>query len=319
MIEIYIIFLALILDFLFGDPYFIPHPIVYIGKLISYIENKIRKSKIDLKTGGFLLLILVLMIVFIIISTILFIANKIHPVFNIVITIYLLYTSLAAKCLRDEGIKIYKVLKKGDIKKARILISYLVGRDTENLSEKEITRATVETIAENTIDGVLAPLFYIFIGFLVGMPVQFVFLYKSINTLDSMVGYTNKKYKDIGYFSAKLDDVVNFIPARIGSFFMILVGLLKYDIKNGFKIFIRDRFNHKSPNAGFPESAVAGLLNIQIGGENIYFGEKIYKPTIGDKNRTLEIEDINRTINIMYISEILFSLFFIVIVFVIGG
>jgi len=151
------------------------------------------------------------------------------------------------------------------------------------------------------------------------MPVQFVFLYKSINTLDSMVGYTNKKYKDIGYFSAKLDDVVNFIPARIGSFFMILVGLFKYDIKNGFKIFIRDRFNHKSPNAGFPESAVAGLLNIQIGGENIYFGEKIYKPTIGDKNRTLEIEDINRTINIMYTSEILFSLFFIVIVFVIGG
>lgn len=307
MIEAYILVSAIILDFLFGDPYSIPHPIVYVGKLISYIQKKIRRSNIDLKTGGFILVFTVLTTVFLSISVILLISKAISPILNVIVTIYLLYTSLAAKCLKDEGMKIYRVLKESDIKKARLLISYLVGRDTERLSENEITRATVETIAENTIDGVLAPLFYMFIGFLVGMPVQFVFLYKSINTLDSMVGYTNKKYKDIGYASAKLDDLVNFIPARIGAIFMILSGF-KYDIKNGFKILLRDRLNHKSPNAGYPESAVAGLLNIQIGGENTYFGEKIYKPTIGDKNRPLENEDIKKTTNIMYMSEILFAL-----------
>lgn len=312
MTEVFILLSAIILDFLFGDPYNIPHPIIYIGKLISYVEERIRKSNTDLKKGGALLLILVLSTVFISISLILFLANIIHPIFKTLITIYLLYTSLAAKCLKDEGIKIYKVLKEKDMKKARILISYLVGRDTEKLEEDEITRATIETIAENTIDGVLAPIFYIFIGFLLGMPVQFVFLYKAINTLDSMVGYINEKYKDIGYFSAKVDDLVNFIPARIGAVFMILGGF-KYDMKNGFKILIRDRLNHKSPNAAYPESAVAGLLNIQIGGENIYFGEKIYKPTIGDKNRKIIIEDIKRTINIMYISEILFVVFIIFI------
>ncbi|MGO1818862.1 MAG: adenosylcobinamide-phosphate synthase CbiB [Senegalia sp. (in: firmicutes)] len=312
MTEVFILLSAIILDFLFGDPYNIPHPIIYIGKLISYVEERIRKSNTDLKKGGALLLILVLSTVFISISLILFLANVIHPIFKTLITIYLLYTSLAAKCLKDEGIKIYKVLKEKDMKKARILISYLVGRDTEKLEEDEITRATIETIAENTIDGVLAPIFYIFIGFLLGMPVQFVFLYKAINTLDSMVGYINEKYKDIGYFSAKVDDLVNFIPARIGAVFMILGGF-KYDMKNGFKILIRDRLNHKSPNAAYPESAVAGLLNIQIGGENIYFGEKIYKPTIGDKNRKIIIEDIKRTINIMYISEILFVVFIIFI------
>lgn len=312
MTEVFILLSAIILDFLFGDPYNIPHPIIYIGKLISYVEERIRKSNTDLKKGGALLLILVLSIVFISISLILLIANIIHPIFKTLITIYLLYTSLAAKCLKDEGIKIYKVLKEKDIKKARLLISYLVGRDTEKLEEDEITRATIETIAENTIDGVLAPIFYIFIGFLLGMPVQFVFIYKAINTLDSMVGYINEKYKDIGYFSAKVDDLVNFIPARIGAVFMILGGF-KYDMKNGFKILIRDRLNHKSPNAAYPESAVAGLLNIQIGGENIYFGEKIYKPTIGDKNRKIIIEDIKRTINIMYISEILFVVFIIFI------
>ncbi|MGO1477806.1 adenosylcobinamide-phosphate synthase CbiB [Senegalia sp. (in: firmicutes)] len=312
MTEVFILLSAIILDFLFGDPYNIPHPIIYIGKLISYVEERIRKSNTDLKKGGALLLILVLSTVFISISLILFLANVIHPIFKTLITIYLLYTSLAAKCLKDEGIKIYKVLKEKDIKKARLLISYLVGRDTEKLEEDEITRATIETIAENTIDGVLAPIFYIFIGFLLGMPVQFVFLYKAINTLDSMVGYINEKYKDIGYFSAKVDDLVNFIPARIGAVFMILGGF-KYDMKNGFKILIRDRLNHKSPNAAYPESAVAGLLNIQIGGENIYFGEKIYKPTIGDKNRKIIIEDIKRTINIMYISEILFVVFIIFI------
>ncbi|MGO1368742.1 adenosylcobinamide-phosphate synthase CbiB [Senegalia sp. (in: firmicutes)] len=312
MTEVFILLSAIILDFLFGDPYNIPHPIIYIGKLISYVEERIRKSNTDLKKGGALLLILVLSTVFISISLILFLANVIHPIFKTLITIYLLYTSLAAKCLKDEGIKIYKVLKEKDMKKARLLISYLVGRDTEKLEEDEITRATIETIAENTIDGVLAPIFYIFIGFLLGMPVQFVFLYKAINTLDSMVGYINEKYKDIGYFSAKVDDLVNFIPARIGAVFMILGGF-KYDMKNGFKILIRDRLNHKSPNAAYPESAVAGLLNIQIGGENIYFGEKIYKPTIGDKNRKIIIEDIKRTINIMYISEILFVVFIIFI------
>lgn len=304
---IVILVIAVLLDYFIGDPISWPHPIIYVGKLISWLEKIIRKQKIiSLKIGGFLLVLLTLMITTLTITLIIKISIYIHPIFSDVIYIYLIYTSLAATCLRDETMKVYYAVKDNNLQDARKKLSYLVGRDTTDLSMNEILRANIETIAENTIDGVLAPLFYIFVGMILGIPVQLVFIYKAINTLDSMVGYIQEPYKDIGYASAKLDDILNYIPARIGSVFMLLSGIfLRYDASNGLKILKRDKRNHKSPNCAYPESVVAGLLKIQLGGTNTYFGEILYKPTIGDDLQPLNVENIKDTINIMYVSEIL--------------
>ncbi|WP_066498361.1 adenosylcobinamide-phosphate synthase CbiB [Abyssisolibacter fermentans] len=310
MEKLIVFLIAIFLDFILGDPVSWPHPIIYVGKLISYLEKKIRKQNIiSLKTGGFILLILSVLIVVSILSIILGLAGYIHHYVKTVLIIYFIYTSLASRCLHEEALKVYRVLKSKDIQKARVQLSYLVGRDTKELNEEEITRGTVETVAENTIDGVLAPMFYIIIGFLIGFPVQLVYIYKTVNTLDSMVGYIQQPYTEIGCASAKFDDVLNYIPARIGSVFMLLGGLFfKYDLSNGFKILIRDRRNHKSPNCGYPEAVAAGLLNIQLGGTNTYFGQKLYKPTIGDKNRNIDIEDIKSAVKIMYSSQALIIL-----------
>lgn len=318
MKSIIIICVAVILDRIFGDPINIPHPIIFIGKLISKLEKIIRKSNISLKVGGFLLLVFTIIPTIAAITLILYISQRIHPYVKDVVTIYLLYTSLAAKCLKDEVEKVRNAIEQDDIKLSRKKLSYLVGRDTTHLTKDEIIRGAIETTAENTIDGILAPLIYIGIGFIFNMPVQFVFIYKAVNTLDSMVGYMHSHYKEIGCASAKTDDLLNYIPARIGSFFMLLAGgVLGYDIINGFKILKRDRNNHKSPNCGFPESTVAGLLNIQIGGTNTYFDEVVVKPTIGDANEKLEVIHITQSNKIMYVSEIITLIFIVAIMFVI--
>lgn len=309
-----LLIIVVFLDFILGDPPNWPHPIRYIGWSISQYEKAIRKSRIDLKIGGFLLVLLSLGTTLIISTLILKIANYIHPSLRTIVTTYLLYTSIAAKCLDVEARKVHNAVNEKNIEKSRKKLSYLVGRDTTQLSFEEIIRGVVETVAENTVDGVLAPLFYMVIGFYLGFPVQFALGYKVINTLDSMVGYVQEPYKEIGYASAKLDDIANYIPARIGSLLMILAGgLLGYSIKQGFKILIRDRRNHKSPNCGYPEAAVAGLLQIQLGGTNTYFGQEIYKPTIGDETTSLTGEHIINTIKIMYGAEFLMVLAFIVI------
>lgn len=302
-----ILLIAVFLDFILGDPYSWPHPVIFIGKLIKKVENYLRKQKlVSLKVAGFILVGITILMVNVIISLIINGANIIHPYIKDIITIYFIYTALAARCLGDEGIKVYRVLKERDIEKSRKLLSYLVGRETEQLSEKEVIRGTVETVAENTVDGVLAPLFYLFLGFLAGIPVQAIYMYKAINTLDSMVGYTNNTYKEIGFASAKLDDIVNYIPARLGAILMLISGvILRYDGKQGFKILKRDRRNHKSPNCGYPEAIVAGLLGVQLGGTNTYFGEIVYKPTLGDSINILESKNIIDAIKIMYVSEIL--------------
>lgn len=305
--EMIIIFVAAIaLDLVFGDPPHIPHPIVWIGKLIGWLEKQIRKSGTDLMVGGLTLIIGATLIVLTTISVVLAIAGWVHPLAKTILTIYLLYTSLAAKCLKTEVMKVYKQLKDNNLPEARRFISYLVGRDTTGLTSEEITRAAVETTAENTVDGILAPLFYMLLGLIAGVPVQAVFLYKTINTLDSMVGYIQEPYREIGFFSAKTDDVVNYLPARFGSALMLLAGgMMGYDLKNGCRILKRDRRNHKSPNCGYPESAAAGLLGIQIGGTNTYFNQVLVKPTIGDPIRPMEQDDIKRTIKIMYGAQLL--------------
>ena len=303
------------LDLIIGDPYSFPHPVRFIGKLISFVERQIRKitsSDKGLKIAGFFLWFITVAVTFGITYLVvnLFKFNKIA---YFIVNSILIYTTLATKCLKDESTKIYKVLKTGDLEKSRVQLSYIVGRDTTNLSEKEIVRATVETVAENTVDGIIAPLFYGFIG---GAPLAMA--YKAINTLDSTVGYKNDKYYYLGFASAKIDDIANFIPARIGVVLLSIGSLFAgFKFKNALKIGIRDRKNHKSHNFAFSEGAVAGALGIQLGGTNIYFGKEVYKPTIGDKNREIEIEDIVRTNKIMYVSSIISIIIFTAIYYLI--
>ena len=296
--NILIMILGYIMDLVFGDPYWFPHPVRFIGKLISKTEKFIRKhakSEESLKYWGILMWLVPVVTTALVTSLIVKIAsfNKYVEIF---VSAFIIYTTLSTKCLKDEATKIYKVLETGDIKKSRVQLSYIVGRDTTNLSQSEIIRATVETVAENTVDGTISPMFY---GFLFG-PVG-AMTYKAINTLDSMVGYKNDKYLNLGCVSAKLDDVANFIPARLTAIFMPLGAFLcGMNGINSFKIAIRDRKNHKSPNCAFAEGAAAGAIGVQLGGTNIYFGQEVYKPTIGDKKRELENYDIVRMNKLMY-------------------
>ena len=298
------------LDLIIGDPYSFPHPVRYIGKLISIVEKQIRKitsSDKGLKIAGFFLWFIVVGATFGI-TTLVLQLFKFNKLAYFIVNTILIYTTLATKCLKDESVKIYKVLKTGDLEKSRIQLSYIVGRDTTNLNEKEIVRATVETVAENTVDGIIAPLFYGFIG---GAPLAMS--YKAVNTLDSTVGYKNDKYYYLGFASAKIDDIANYIPARLGVILLSLGSLFAgFNFKDALKIGIRDRKNHKSPNCAFSEGAVAGALGIQLGGTNVYFGKEVYKPTIGDKTREIEIEDIVRTNKIMYSSSIISIIIFTV-------
>ena len=319
------LYIGYITDLIIGDPYSFPHPVKYIGKLIKSVENfirKIAKSDKGLKIGGFFLWFVTVGITFIITYEIIRLA-RFNMVVYVIINSIVIYTTLATKCLKDEAKKIYDVLKTGDIKKSRIQLSYIVGRDTENLSEKEIIRATVETVAENTVDGLIAPLFYAFVGACINvggisLAAPLAMTYKAINTLDSSVGYKNEKYLHIGFASAKIDDIANYIPARLGVVLLSLGSLfVGFNFKNALKIGIRDRKNHKSPNCAFPEGAVSGALGIQLGGTNVYFGKEVYKPTIGDKTREIEIEDIVRTNKIMYSSSIISMIIFTVIYYLV--
>lgn len=302
------IYIGYVTDLIVGDPYSFPHPVRFIGKLINFTQGIIRKvfkSDKQLKFGGFILWFITVGITYLITYAIVKLFSF-NVVLSVAVNSFLIYTILATKCLKDEALKIYNVLKTGDIEKSRTQLSYIVGRDTTNLSESEIIRATVETVAENTVDGIIAPMFYAFIG---GAPLAMA--YKAINTLDSTVGYKNEKYKDIGFASAKIDDIANYIPARISVILMTIGSFfLRYNYRNCFKISIRDRKNHKSPNCAFSEGAVSGALGIQLGGTNFYFGEKVYKPTIGDKLREIDKEDIIKTNKIMYASSFVSILVF---------
>ncbi len=299
--------IAIVVDFIIGDPYGFPHPVIYMGKFISTLEKYFRKkSKNDKelkKYGGFIFLILILttyITTFVIVS--IFSFNKI---LYILVNSFLLYTTVAAKCLKVESEKVYKALEDEDINKARLMLSYIVGRDTTTLEESEIVRAAVETVAENTSDGVIAPLFYGIIG---GAPLAM--MYKAINTMDSMLGYLTEKYKYIGYFPAKLDDIANFIPARITGIAMCISSpIVGGNIIRAVRVMIRDRKNHKSPNCAYPEGAAAGAIDIRLGGTNIYFGEVIEKPTIGDNIKPINRMHIKECNKLMIVSEILFFLF----------
>jgi adenosylcobinamide-phosphate synthase len=298
--------IAVLLDWLIGDPFWFPHPIIFIGRFIGYLEKKARKqakNNRSLRLLGLLIVVVVAGVSFIIPYAILKIAS-VNTVIVHIVNIIILWTTIASKSLHTEAAKVYISLKNNDLKDARIKLSYIVGRDTKDLSENEVIRADVETVAENTADGVIAPLFYAAIG---GAPLAM--LYKAINTMDSMLGYKNEKFFYIGFFPAKIDDIFNFIPARItGLLISLSAPVVGGNIIESIKIMIRDRKNHKSPNCAYPEGAAAGAMKVQLGGINTYFGEKVYKPTIGDYIKPLEADNIFQTIKLMYFAEVLFMI-----------
>lgn len=302
------IILAVILDFIIGDPYNFPHPVKLMGRIISFEERFVRKntnSKKGLKFAGFIIVIINISVGFLVPYFLLKYLQQ-YKLIYILVNTYLIYTCIAARCLHYEAIKVSEAMDIS-VEDGRKRLSYIVGRDTTNLNEDEIIRATVETVAENTSDGVIAPLLYII---LLGAPGGLA--YKFINTMDSMLGYMNEKYIDYGYFPARVDDIFNYIPARITGLLMCISSIARFNIKDGFKIMIRDRNNHKSPNSAYPEGAVAGLLQIQLGGNNYYHGKLVEKPTIGDSIKSITKKDIKRTIEIMYRSEILLLILYII-------
>ncbi|WP_073283813.1 adenosylcobinamide-phosphate synthase CbiB [Anaerosporobacter mobilis] len=302
---IYACIIGFILDLIVGDPHWIYHPIRLIGKLISSTEKLIRhcfpKTKTGERIGGIVLAIIVMIISTGIPLVLLIICYKTNVYLGIIIEGIFCYQLLATKSLKVESMKVYKALKDKDIEKARYAVSMIVGRDTKSLDEVGITKAAVETVAENTSDGSIAPLIAIIIG---GAPLGF--LYKSINTMDSMIGYKNDKYIDIGRFAAKLDDVVNYIPARFSAYMMILSAyMLGMDGKNAYRIYKRDRYKHASPNSAHTESVCAGALRIRLAGDAYYFGKLHKKEYIGDALREIEIEDIKRANRLLYMCAFL--------------
>ncbi|MBR1976566.1 MAG: cobalamin biosynthesis protein CobD, partial [Phascolarctobacterium sp.] len=268
-----------ILDLILGDPHSLPHPICLIGNFISFLERNLRKilgfSNNGLLFGGGVMVFLVISTCFAVPYALLYLTGLVNPWLAFGLETLMFYQIFATKCLRDESMKVFYALQEGDLEKARLMLSWIVGRDTKNLTEAEVTKGAVETIAENTADGIIAPMFYMFLG---GAPLAF--LYKGINTMDSMVGYKNEKYLYFGRCAAKLDDVANFIPARITGLLMIAAAyFLNLDAERAWKIFRRDRYNHLSPNSAMTESVAAGALNIQLGGGHFYFGKWVHKDT----------------------------------------
>lgn len=321
-----------LLDCLFGDPYWMPHPVRFMGNWISFLDKKLmgekhkgEEKKADAKNTtnikesltirserrkGIFLVVCVLVVTALISGVIFFGAYAIHPIAGFIIEAIMTYQILAARCLQKESTKVYRALQKNDLQKARYAVSMIVGRDTNVLDEAGVARAAVETVAESTSDGVIAPMLYTALGGpVLGM------LYKAVNTMDSMVGYKSSRYLYFGRAAAKLDDAVNWIPARIsallliaGSFFLKLFRFGKesvYDPIRAYRIWRRDARKHASPNAGHTESACAGALGIRLAGDTIYGSKVIKKPYIGDDIRPVQPEDICRCNHLMYAAAIL--------------
>jgi len=304
---------AYIVDLIIGDPRWVPHPVIIIGKFVGFLEGKIltnlplRKGGmwglLDEKKGGIILWFAVVIPVYFITWGIIEGCSFINLWFGAIITVLLASMTLATRSLYDESKIVINALNNGNIVEARKKLSMIVGRDTENLDEQQIYRAVIETVSENLSDGIVAPMFYLALG---GVPLAMT--YKAVNTLDSMVGYKNQKYRDIGAFSAKMDDILNWIPARLTGLIIVIASvILRFNWKDSWKIMRRDGRNHSSPNSGIPEAAMAGSLGIQLGGENRYFGEIVRKPTIGDRINVMGRGDVKKTWAVMFASSILMA------------
>lgn len=293
------------IDLIVGDPHNIPHPVVFMGKLITALEKPLRsffpKTVRGENFAGGVLWILVVSISMALPLGILWLCHMVSPWLRLVVESLMCWQILATKSLRDESMKVYDALKTGDIGISRRAVSMIVGRDTAQLDASAVTRAAVETVAENTSDGIVAPMCFLAMG---GAPLGF--FYKAVNTMDSMLGYVEPPYKNFGLIPAKMDDVMNFIPARLSAMLMLASGwFVGMDVKNGWKIFRRDRFNHASPNSAQTESACAGLMGLRLAGDAYYHGVLHKKKFIGDALREIEPEDIPRACRLLYATAFL--------------
>jgi adenosylcobinamide-phosphate synthase len=298
---------AIALDWLLGDPRDLPHPIVGIGKLISLLETALRRAGADGRYGGVLLVTLTVAGTTAAGWAIISALYQVHPWVGIGGEIALAWFCLAAHSLHRESALVATALQRGDLPAARQALANIVGRDTAHLEEPEIWRGAVETVAENTADGVIAPLFYLMLG----GPVL-ALAYKAVNTLDSMVGYRNERYLHFGWAAARLDDLANWLPARLTGLLMVATApLIGLSSRGSWQIMRRDGRNHASPNSGIPEAAAAGALAIQLGGTNWYFGQPVVKPTIGDETRPLDWQAWWGSIRLLYGVELLALALFI--------
>jgi adenosylcobinamide-phosphate synthase len=309
--EQYLPLVAILIDTFLGDPRSSLHPVVMIGNCISYFERKLLKpqySRILKRIAGMLLVILVLGITYAVTWWTLKLLSQIHPWAEFLGGALLLSLTISPNSLANAGNEIYQHLVLGDLKQARFKVGWIVGRDTDNLSSSEITRATVETIAESIVDGIISPLFYFIIG---GVPLAF--LYRAVNTLDSMVGYKNDKYKDFGMCAARVDDIFNYIPARLTAILILLATIvLRFNFTGASRAIWNDAAKHPSPNSGLPEAGVAGALGIRLGGLNYYGGIASQRAYMGEAHIPLIPQHIKQTIHIMYTTTV----FFIAILFI---
>lgn len=301
------IILAYCLDLWIGDPKNFPHPVRWIGRLAGISEPRARRLVSNPFVAGGAATIFLLSVTMCCAWAVLWVLGWVHPFLEVCGSVYILYACLSVRSLYDESKPVADHLYNGQIEKARVSLSQIVGRDTKSLDKEGVTRAAVETVAENTIDGIVAPLFYACLG---GAPLALG--YKCINTLDSLFGYRNEIYERFGKFPARLDDAINWIPARVGGVLMVLAsGFSGYSGLNAWRIMLRDGKKHLSPNAGIPEAVMAGGLGLQLGGPSFYEGNPVNKPYIGDSHGRIQTEDISRSHRVMFVTSFLSLVFFV--------
>jgi adenosylcobinamide-phosphate synthase len=314
------LFSAIGLDLLLGDPPWLPHPVRAIGRLCAWSEKLTRSMFTNLYLAGMTTVFIVLSTTGVMVLLLLQAASSLSPYFGVMIAIILLYTTIATRDLLHHSNAVYEQLQPhGSLAKAREAIAQIVGRDTNDLTAAGITKACVETVAENMVDGITAPLFFAVVSSLAAPLVNMTpiecsvigaFLYKAVNTMDSMIGYKNEKYRHFGKFAAKLDDAVNFLPARLSGLCVIIAAFfLKLDYREAARVFFRDRLHHASPNSGHTEAATAGALGLRLGGPSSYFGKIVEKPFIGDGLRDPVPEDIQKANRLMLTGSFIFILF----------
>ena len=309
------LFLALLLDLIIGDPHGMPHPVVAIGYLISVLDRNLRLNWLNERLAGALLLLLVVIGAAGSTWVLLTILTLLMPLAGWIAAIILSSTCLAARSLHTESSRVAAALKAGDLSSARRYLSYIVGRDTDQLEEPEIWRALIETVAENTSDGIIAPLFWLTIG----GPVT-AMAYKAVSTLDSMVGYKNQRYLQFGWASARMDDLLNYVPARLSALLLVVAApLAGCSLSGAARITRRDRLNHPSPNSGHPEAAAAGALGVRLGGASCYNGVSSWKEYIGEAHNPLDEHAYHRMIKLMYISTLLMAAACIISAFCLRG
>lgn len=315
---VFVLCAAYQLDLIIGDPRWIPHPVIGMGRAIKRLEKWIRSrfhTPSHLKKSGILFPVIIvggsLLVTWVLLKGL----YMIHPWLAVGAEVVLIATTIATKGLKDAGMEVYNHLQRGDLPAARQALGMIVGRDTAHLDEPEIVRGTVETVAENIVDAIVSPLFYALLG---GAPLAMA--YRAVNTLDSMVGYKNDKYINLGWASARLDDIANFIPARITALLLVVSSwMLRLDCRRAYRTIRHDARLHPSPNSGFPESAVAGALGVRLGGENVYHGVVSFRAYMGEYTRPMNKEDIRLTSRLMLTASILFLLLCVMTLGLAGG